>query len=183
MKVDTAELPVFFVAVDHECRVIEWNPKAEEITGLARSDVLEKDVGDCLKISVTSYPDTERSQAKGIRDIIIDIIHSEILLRKEVLAPVGDGEYFMLNISALRAENGSPLGAVVVGQDIKQHKPLPTRAQDEHEFQTFFENSNSLIFGVDSCGLIYLWNMQMTEATGFSKEECVGKHFVQVRIF
>jgi PAS domain-containing protein len=103
------------------------------------------------------------------------------LLSQEVLAPIGDGEYYMLlNISALRDESGSPLGAVVVGQDIKEQKLLPG-AQDGHEIRlTLSENANSLIFGMDSSGLINVWNMQMTEITGFSREECVGKDFVQV---
>jgi PAS domain S-box-containing protein len=184
MKIDAAELPVFLVAVNFHCKVIEWNPKAAEITGLARSDALEKDVGDCLDL--ITNPTEEGSYAKEIKSVIIDVLHSEALLSHEFLASraYGDrGHNMLLNISALRDESGSVLGAMVVGQDIKKHKQSErNQMADGDEIRMLFENATSLIIGTDSSGLINVWNPQMTEVTGFSKEDCLGKDFVQVRI-
>jgi PAS domain-containing protein len=180
MKIDAAKLPVFFVAVDHQCRVIEWNPKAAEIIGISKADALERDIGDCLNI--LTNPNAELSQEMGIKSLIIDVLHNDALSSHEVLASVVGGGYnLLLTISALYDECNSLLGAMVVGQDIKQYEILErNRVAGGHEIRKLFEKSTSLIIGIDSSGLINVWSIQMKEVIGYSTDECIGRHFVQV---
>ena len=116
--------------------------------------------------------------------MIIDALHGETLHSHEFTAPADGGKEYnlLLNISVLRDERGTLLGSVVVGQDIKEHKRSElNRVSDGQDILTFFENTTTLTVGMDFSGLINIWNIQMTEVTGFTKEESVGKNFVQVR--
>ena len=181
MKIDTNQLPIFFVAVDKHCRVIEWNLTVTEITGRARADALDKDVEDCLNI--LTNPTAVTTPFKGIKSTISNVFHNEPLLKQEFrVQALGDSHYeLLLNFSALHDEHGSLLGALIVGQDIKEQKPFErNRVADGQHIRNFFEHSTVLMVGMDSCGLIKTWNIQMFEVTGFSKEESVGKNFVQV---
>jgi PAS domain S-box-containing protein len=185
MKIDTVELPIFCMAVDTQCRVMEWNPMASKITGLAKQDVLGKDVGDCL--STNTMP--KEADAKGIKSIIIEVFRNNADPILEILVPcAGDREcILLLNISLLHDENGSLVGAILVGQDIKEHKRPVKRLEksqmaDGQSIRNLFEKTTTLIIGMDSSGLINIWNIQMMEVTGFSKEESVGQNFVKVRM-
>lgn len=184
MKIDTAQLPVFCLVVDTQCRIIEWNTVAATITGLARKNVLGKDVGDCLSTITTPNKADACRKAKGIKSIVIEVFQTTVCTIHEILVPtVGEGDHIllMLNISLLNDENGSLLGAVIVGQDIKEHKRLDkNQMTDGDSVRYFFEKTNTLIIGMDSSGLINSWNIKMMEVTGFSKEESVGKNFLQV---
>lgn len=182
MKVDPRQLPIFFVAVDHQARVIEWNPKAAEITRLTRADAVEKDIEDCL--NVQNCQCSELSNGKGIKSMIIDVLQSKDIVSHEYLVPIGDREHhlgLLLTISALYDESSLLLGAMLVGQEIKQ-KELSGRngVVEDHADSMFLENTSSLVVGIDSSGKIKQWNFQMAKVTGFSKEECLGNDFVQV---
>jgi PAS domain-containing protein len=181
MKVDPRQLPIFFVAVDHQARVIEWNPKAAEITRLPGADALEKDIEDCL--NGQNCLCTELSTGKGIKSIIIDVLQSKDITSHEYLVPVGDREYqLLLTISALYDEVGLLLGAMLVGQEIKRKDfSGRNRVVEDHDTQFIIEDTSLLVVGIDSSnGLINVWNSLMAKVTGFSKEECLGKDFIQV---
>jgi PAS domain S-box-containing protein len=47
------------------------------------------------------------------------------------------------------------------------------------EIKQFFKTANTPIFGIDNKGLINEWNLTSQKITGFTKQEVLGKNFVQ----
>ena len=49
-------------------------------------------------------------------------------------------------------------------------------------FDAIFESADLLVAGLDTGGHVVVWNPACEEATGFSKEEVIGKDFDEVLV-
>ena len=86
----------------------------------------------------------------------------------------------LLNATSCRDIADKIVGVIVMGQDITERKKaVKMKMEPAKELQQFINNSDSAIFGIDACGLVNEWNDKLTEITGFSKQEVLGRNFVQ----
>ena len=89
----------------------------------------------------------------------------------------------LLNATTRRDVSGAVVGMIGVGQDITERKQVEVeKARVAKELQTFIDTANAPIFGIDAQGMVNEWNNKAAEITGFSREEVLGKHLVEVYI-
>jgi PAS domain S-box-containing protein len=86
----------------------------------------------------------------------------------------------LLNATSRRDADGAVTGVVGVGQDISQLNEATANAKHVADDLTrLIETANAPIFGVDVHGLVNEWNNKAGELLGFSKDETLGKSFVE----
>merc|ERR1712091_172674 len=78
----------------------------------------------------------------------------------------------LLNATTRRDEQGAVIGVVGIGQDIT------ARIAQEQEYARLIDTANAPIFGIDSNGLVNVWNRNASNLTGFSSEDVMGRHLV-----
>ncbi|KAJ8575708.1 hypothetical protein ON010_g3506 [Phytophthora cinnamomi] len=158
--IDTANAPIF--GVDGEGRVNIWNKKAAEIMQYSTNEV----VGENL---VEKFITEDYREAVGA--VLSKALDGTETANFEfpLVTKAGRRVEILLNATPRFNEHGTVIGMVGIGQDITD------RIAQEQEYARLIEKANAPIFGVDSKGLINIWNHKTAEMTRFSKEEAVGK--------
>ncbi|CAH0516938.1 unnamed protein product [Peronospora belbahrii] len=158
--IDTANAPIF--GVDSEGRVNIWNKKAAEIMQYSTDEVLGENLVE--KFITEDYRDAVGAVLSKALDGF-ETANFEFPLVTKANRRVE----ILLNATPRFNEHGTVIGMVGIGQDITD------RIAQEQEYARLIEKANAPIFGVDSQGLINIWNHKTAEMTRFSKEEAVGK--------
>jgi PAS domain S-box-containing protein len=171
--VDTAHAPIF--GIDANGLVNEWNNKFADITGFSREEMFGKNLVEAyisadLRASVRKVLDSALL-GNGTADFELPL-YSKDQRRLEVI----------LNVTPRTDESGNFVGVLCVGQDITVRKNMEVEKMSlAQELQTFIDTANAPIFGIDANGHVNEWNRKSAEITGFSREEVLGKHLVEVR--
>ena len=76
----------------------------------------------------------------------------------------------LLNATTRRDEQGAVIGVVGIGQDIT------ARLAQEREYSKLIDTANAPIFGVDTQGLVNVWNQCAMRLVGYSIDEVMGKN-------
>jgi PAS domain S-box-containing protein len=165
--IDTANAPIF--GIDANGLVNEWNNKAAEITGFARSEVMGQSL---VEVYIT---EEYRASVKGVLDNALqgrEAANFEFPLftksqkRVEVL----------LNATTRRDVSGNIVGVIGVGQDVTERKQAELEmTRVAKELQTFIDTANAPIFGIDAHGLVNEWNNMAAKITGFTRDEVLGQ--------
>jgi PAS domain S-box-containing protein len=82
------------ISIDHESRVIEWNPAAEETFGYARSDALGRPLGDLI-----IPPEFRAAHKKGMERFLSTGEHKVLRQRIELEALHASGHRFPVEMS------------------------------------------------------------------------------------
>ena len=100
----------------------------------------------------------------------------------EITTP--DGRVWLIKGSPVRDENGIIIGAVEVALDITRLKQAETAIREsEEKYRNLFETAPDGIITVGTNGVITSCNAVITEMTGYSEDEIVGKHFIDLKFF
>uniref|UniRef100_H3GKE4 histidine kinase n=1 Tax=Phytophthora ramorum TaxID=164328 RepID=H3GKE4_PHYRM len=158
--IDTANAPIF--GVDSEGRVNIWNKKAAEIMQYSTKEVVGENLVE--KFITEDYRDAVSAVLSKALDGIETANFEFPLVTK-----AGRRVEILLNATPRFNEHGTVIGMVGIGQDITD------RIAQEQEYARLIEKANAPIFGVDSQGLINIWNHKTAEMTQYSKEEALGK--------
>ena len=172
--IDTANAPIF--GIDHNGLVNEWNNKAVEITGYSKDEVMGKSLVDVY------ISEDFRASVKSVLD---DALHGIAAANFEFPIFTVDKRRIevLLNATPRCNVKGEVIGVLGVGQDITERKKIEIeKATVAQELQTFIDTANAPIFGCDASGLVNEWNNKAHKITGYSKEEVLGKNFVEVYI-
>jgi len=81
--------------------------------------------------------------------------------------------YVLLNATTRRDDQGNVIGVVGIGQDITGR-----RAQ-EREYTRLIDTANAPIFGVDTEGLVNVWNQCAMRLVGYCTNEVMGHSLVK----
>ena len=96
-----------------------------------------------------------------------------------------DGSTYPAEISAgfLRNGEGTPYGILIVSRDIteKREAEKSLRKSEEH-FRLLFDNAGEAVFSYDSELVLTDVNRACCEASGYSREELVGKNILELGI-
>jgi len=110
-------LPVGLMVVDKDCRIIEFNPAAEQITGYSRDEVLGKKCKDVLKTCLcgTSSPINDDGE----------ILKAPLLAQKGILhTKSGTTVPILFTYAPLKDEKGEVKGAIEMFRDYSEAERL-----------------------------------------------------------
>jgi PAS domain S-box-containing protein len=175
LHIDNAPCVVFGVGEDF--KISSWNQEATRVMGQSRTEV----EGKLLDIVFAENAGMFKSAIEA--SIGMDSTSSSPI-NVEVALPGKECKRIMLLSCRTRKDSaGHAVDTIFLGQDITERK----HAEEEKirlatELQTFIDVANAAIFGTDKSGRINEWNHQSAEITGLSKEEVMGKDFLQVLI-
>eukprot|EP00291_Cryptomonas_curvata_P018378 CAMPEP_0172171426 /NCGR_PEP_ID=MMETSP1050-20130122/11887_1 /TAXON_ID=233186 /ORGANISM="Cryptomonas curvata, Strain CCAP979/52" /LENGTH=388 /DNA_ID=CAMNT_0012842859 /DNA_START=112 /DNA_END=1275 /DNA_ORIENTATION=+ len=176
VSIHTAPCVIFGISPNFTINV--WNQEAARITGYSSDEA----VGQGLSFLL---PEDNLGHFRGILESSISLQSPSNAAREAEISILGkDGKRIvLLNYATRRDSGGSVIDTIFVGQDITKRK----HSEEEKirlatELQTFIDVANAAIFGIDQAGRINEWNHQSAEITGLSKEEVMGRDFLQVLI-
>ncbi|OWZ20877.1 Histidine kinase A [Phytophthora megakarya] len=161
--IDTANAPIF--GVDSDGRVNIWNRKAANITQYTNEDVLGKDlvaefISEEYKIAVHSVLE---KAFEGVETANFEF---------PLITKSGRRVEILLNATPRYNEQGEVMGMVGIGQDITD------RIAQEKEYMRLIDTANAPIFGVDSNGLVNIWNRKAADIMQYTTEDVLGKDLV-----
>ncbi|HPQ68802.1 MAG TPA: PAS domain S-box protein [bacterium] len=134
-------LPDATVVIDRDKRVIAWNKAIEEMTGIAKNDILGK--GD-YEYSLPFYGERRpvlmdlamAKESDHDRELYDNVTTAGTILYGEVYAPKlfgGKGAYVFATASALRNESGEIVGAIESIRDITGRKNSEDALRSAHD--------------------------------------------------
>lgn len=147
--------------------IIEYfNPFMEEVSGYQLSEVKDKDWFDIF------LPENLRDHIRVVfKNTINDIQTSGTI--NPILTRSGDEKQIEWFNQALKDEDGSPYGVLVIGHEITKRKEIELRL----ELQAKAINQiNDSIISTDLDGYITTWNNAAEKQLGYSTEDIIGKH-------
>ncbi len=155
------------VAMDHEGRISDLNPAAEEMFGLRREEALGRLVEETL------IPPRYRKRHRAALKAYLATGKGSILgTRVEFSALRADGTEFPVELTVDRVKlPGPPLFIAYV-------RDLSERAEAERDramLASIVQNSNDAIFGKDLDAVIVSWNAAAQRLYGYTPDEIVGK--------
>jgi PAS domain S-box-containing protein len=179
-------LPDATFVIDREGRVVAWNRAIEEMTGMAKSDILGK--GDYI------YAEPFYGEA---RPIIIDHVmdvhtgiesHYEYVEKKgntcfaETFCPIlngGKGAHLCVRASTLYDYGGHIVGAVESIRDVTSRKKTEAALREsEKKHREIVENANSIILRMDRSGTVTYLNGFAERFFGYSGDQILGRKLV-----
>jgi PAS domain S-box-containing protein len=168
--IDTANAPIF--GVDLAGKVTEWNRKAQDLVGYSKDETIGKNLVD--NFIAAEYRDS-------VRLVLSKALRGDETANYELplFTKSGTRVDILLNATTRRDGQGSVSGVVGVGQDITRLKKISQEAERVADDLTrLIDTANAPIFGVDMQGNVTEWNRKSVEIVGYTKEETLGRHFV-----
>lgn len=161
--------PLAFVVWDRECRVIEWNRRAEELFGWKRDEILGKDFFDFI-ISDSTRPRVEAI----VRSLLAGELPSHSI--NENLTRSGRIILCEWNNSILYDSNGHIIGAMSLGLDITERRRAELALiESEESYRLVFEKANDGIITLSN-DQISNCNEKFLDMVGMQRSELIGKH-------
>ncbi len=176
-------LPDATFVVDRRRRVIAWNRAIEEMTGVAKEDIVDR---CCHSNAFPFYGDS--------RAILLDLVfggdpedagrYGKIerkgdTLFAEAYAPnmyAGKGAYLWVTASPLFDRNGNIIGAIESIRDITEHKLAEARSHAiQQNLTDIIDFLPDATFVIDRDRKVIAWNRAIEEMTGVAKEEIIGR--------
>ena len=157
-------LPLAYILVDTECRVVDWNSAAETMFGYTREEVLGQ---KCLELIV---PLPLSSQ---LQEIVARVWAGDMNVHSVNENRTKDGRSLTCewwNTPLL--ENGRFVGAVALAQDITERKRAE---QARFNFAALVESSDDAIIGESLTGIVESWNPGAERLYGYKAEEVIGQ--------
>jgi len=161
--IDTANAPIF--GVDTQGRVNVWNQCAVRLVGYSTEEVMEHHL-------VKEFIRPEHQEK--VQAVLDQALHGEETANFDfpLMTKNSARLEILLNATVRRDEHGNIIGVVGIGQDITE------RIAQEREFSKLIDSANAPIFGVDTDGLVNVWNECASTLTGFSKNDVFGRRLV-----
>jgi PAS domain S-box-containing protein len=163
------------LAVDRNMRVTAFNRAAEQITGLKREEVLNKECDQVLKGDLCH----DECPVKKAMETGEPVYCYEILITNKagVKIPVN------ISTSALRSSRNEIIGAIENFRDLTKHKGLWAKLRAErNRAQQYLNIAGVIIIAIDENGLITLINRKGCEVLGYKEEEIIGKNWFDLGV-
>jgi PAS domain S-box-containing protein len=158
------------LTVDKNMRITTFNHAAEEITGLKREEVLNK---ECRRILGGDL-------CQGGCPAIKAMETGEPVYGYEVMITDRAGRKIPVNVSTsvLRSSGNEIIGAVENFRDLRKHKGLWGKLRDErNRAQQYLNIAGVIIIVINENGLVTLINKKGCEVLGYKEEEIIGRNW------
>jgi PAS domain S-box-containing protein len=155
------------VTIDHESRVIEWNPAAEQIFGYAREAALGRDMAELI-----IPPEQHVAHRRGLAHYLATGEGPMLSRRVEVEALRADGSRFPAELAITTTSVGSTTLFTAHVRDITERKAAEAAlAESEARLRAVADNIPQLIWIAYPDGRRYWFNRRWYEYTGQTPEE------------
>jgi PAS domain S-box-containing protein len=164
------------VIVDSRGKFLEITDKVEEITGYSKNEILGKNF---FKTKLV----TPKSKIILLKNLIkrMSGIHQKPY---EIEVVTKDGNKLPFEINAAKIEYKGQSADMVVFRDISERKQAEEFVRkSEGKFRNIFENANDGIIYLDKSGRILDVNRKTETMFAGSKNELLGKHFTELKLF
>ena len=128
-----------FISIDHEGRIIEFNPAAERTFGYPRSDVIGKHLADLL-----IPPEDRERHREGLRRYLETGSGALIDQRVEVNALRSDGTEFPVELAIAAVDSDPPIFTGYV-RDITEEKAAELALRESRERLAFLVEASALL--------------------------------------
>jgi PAS domain S-box-containing protein len=162
--IDTANAPIF--GIDVKGNVNEWNQKSATITEYSKEEVMGRNLVE--EFITPEY----REAVKQVLDKALQGIETANF-EFPLVTKRGARVDVLLNATSRRNAKREIKGMVGIGQDITQF------LQQQQEFVRLIHNANAPIFGIDSKGMVNIWNRKIAAITGYSEHQVHGRSLVE----
>ena len=158
------------LTVDKNARITSFNRAAEEITGLKREEVLNKECCHILKSDLCQ----EACPLKEILKTGKSIFNYEIMITSKT----GNKVPVNITTSPLRSSNNEIIGAIENFRDLTKHKGLWGKLREErNKAQQYLNIAGVIIVAINDKGIVTLINKRGCDVLGYKEEEIVGKNW------
>ncbi len=154
------------ITINHEGRIVEFNPAAERTFGRRRTDVVGKPVAEVV------IPPHLRDDHRHGLDRYLSTRESRILGRRlELMGMHADGTEFPVEVSIVRIGTEEPPMFAGYIRDVTARK---RGEESTRRLAAIVESSGDAIVGVDRDGRIAAWNPGAERLYGYTAEEAIG---------
>jgi PAS domain S-box-containing protein len=159
------------VVTDAEHRVVEWNPAAERMFGVAREEALGRQPGQWVRCG-DGLEAIDAALANGGR---YRSVHHY------TRADGSEGLSDSLIVPIVR--DGARVGHLGLHRDLTERESaLRALKASEEKYRTIVETSNDVIFSLDRDGRFTFANPALRDVLGWSPHEVVGHHFTELTL-
>ncbi len=162
------------VSIDHEGRIIEWNPAAEKTFGYSRELALGRDMADLIvpraalgahRKGLARYLKTGRGRLIG--------------QRTELSARRANGAEFPVELTLTRIPGDGPVVFTSFVRDITERRRTEEALRkSEERFRLIVESAEDYaIYMLDTHGRVTTWNSGAQRLYGYRAPEIVGRRF------
>jgi PAS domain S-box-containing protein len=155
------------ITIDHQGRVLEFNPAAQKIFGYERADVLGREMSELI------IPLALREQHRaGLAKYLATSEGPVLGKRIELIGMRADGTEFPVELTITLVAGGEhPIFTGFV-RDISERK----QAEEKIAYQAYLlENVNDAVIGSDENSIIRFWNQGAERMFGWKAEEVLGR--------
>ncbi|MGH2979660.1 MAG: PAS domain S-box protein [Solirubrobacterales bacterium] len=156
------------ITMNHEGRVVEFNPAAERTFGYRRSDAAGR-----LVREIIVPPHLRDQHQRGLKRYLETGEGPLIGTRTEITAMKADGSEFPVEISITRIGQDDPPMFAAYVRDVTARKAAE---QSVRRLAAIVEHSNDAIVATDLRGTIVAWNPAAEALYGWPAGEIIGRH-------
>ncbi len=162
------------IATDTFCKITFMNREAEELTGWAQSEVLQKPVKTVFNIvNEQTRLEVENPVERVLREgIVVGLANHTILIRKDSSeVPIDDSG------APIKDKEGKTIGVVLVFRDITERKKVDAslkEATNQLELQIKKMPIGCIVWDKDF--KVISWNPAGETIFGYSAKDIIGKH-------
>ncbi len=152
------------IMLDAQNRIVDLNPAAQRLTGLAVPEAVGRPVEQVL----SEWPDH------------LAFFSHDTLVEREITLGKGDmRRTFDVRVSPLCDQRGRLLSKVFTLRDITERKRAEEALRiSEAKYRELVQSANSVIAQIDTDGNITFWNRFAEQFFGYSAEEILGRNAV-----
>jgi PAS domain S-box-containing protein len=173
-----SSIPEGYFLLDNDGKVQDCNPKAEEMTGYRREELLGRNLERLGTNVVAKFESMLRGRSKGSGTISSESQKEirEMIEPDEMRFIKKDGESRVFQTSAAKVRLGKKERTVVIARDVtEQSEKIDGLSQAEKMYRRIFDISPDGIVVCDLKGTIIFVNQTFCRLTGYMKEDVIGR--------